>query len=549
MATTTTNTTNNTTPASSVTEDEEDNDLPEVKSSSKESAASEAKAVSDSLAGKYINSTYLIDQSKKALLGYCFFPTGNTVPNSLRGMNVSLAGNISPKVLSKITVGFKENFEDGADVVKKDFDKLMKPVNTLLSGLVARIPVLNKLNLNIGGNSGLRETGIMAYALFGGLMDMAGFDAIGDGNLSQFDLIYCYNVPIRKAPPALSMGLGSDFEIEFRYGSCNVFDAYWEVYYPLMRLKNTLFPSLSTSGTGLGTMTGVRAPYPQEAFIALLKNVFTLGSNPTGILGATKELGKIQAMFDANDSIEEKAQKQIDKWRSKGGTIKNKKGKKVQEKLDKLFNGKYASFKGITGASEILADYRPEEDDEDVEIKVGDILGEILDKYYEDTTNNEDISKFKINSITTKNPQFLEKKKEDTSKSKDNYGSIIKSIINFEPTMVGQTLANLYTNYVSGSCRQIYFAFPSKYVTSLVDLYEINTTTGASGIAYLSLQNIIFEDVDVSFDFSNVDERGYPMAGSLHIKAMWPVTGPSSALSFRNPGRTTDNMKENISEF
>lgn len=545
MATTTTNTT----PASSVTEDEEDVKLPEVKESSKESAASgEAEAASKSLIGKYINSTYLIDQSKKALLGYCFFPTGNTVPSSLRGMNVSLAGNISPKVLSKITIGFKENFEEGEDVVKKDFDKLMKPVNTLLSGLVARIPVLNKLNLNIGGNSGLRETGIMAYALFGGLMEMSGFPEIKT-NIGDFDKIYYYNVPIRKAPPALSMGLGSDFEIEFRYGSCNVFDAYWEVYYPLMRLKNTLFPSLSLTGGGLGTMSGVKAPYPQEAFVALLKNVFTLGSSPTGIIGATKELGKIQAMFDANDSLEEKAQKQIDKWRNKGPVVKHKKAQIFQQKLDERLR-KYAAFRSIPGAEEIINDYKDVEDeDEPNSVKIGEILGDILDKYYEDTTKSKDISKFKVNSITASNPQFLEEKKEDKSKSEDNYGDIIKSIINFEPTMIGQTLAELYNNYVSGSCRQIYFAFPSKYVTSLVDLYEINTTTGASGIAYLSLQNIIFEDVDVSFDFSNVDERGYPMAGSLHIKAMWPVTGPSSALSFRNPGRTTDNMKENISEF
>lgn len=546
MATTTTNTT----PASSVTEDEEDNNLPELKDNSKESAVSgEAEAASKSLIGKYINSTYLIDQSKKALLGYCFFPTNNTVPSSLRGMNVSLAGNISPKVLSKITIGFKENFEEGEDVVKKDFDKLMKPVNTLLSGLVARIPVLNKLNLNIGGNSGLRETGIMAYALFGGLMEMSGFPEIKT-NIGDFDKIYYYNVPIRKAPPALSMGLGSDFEIEFRYGSCNVFDAYWEVYYPLMRLKNTLFPSLSLTGNGLGTMSGVKAPYPQEAFVTLLKNVFTLGSSPTGIIGATKELGKIQAMFDANDSLEEKAQKQIEKWRNKGPSVKDKKAIKFQKKIeDKL--KKYAAFRSIPGAEEIINDYKDVEDDENPDpVKIGDILGDILDKYYEDTTKTKDISKFKVNSITASNPQFLEeKKKEDTSESENNYGDIIKSIINFEPTMIGQTLAELYGNYVSGSCKQIYFAFPSKYVTSLVDLYEINSTTGAGGKAYLSLQNIIFEDVDVSFDFSNVDERGYPMAGSLHIKAMWPVTGPSSALSFRNPSRTTDNMKENISEF
>lgn len=546
MATTTTKnttTTKSTTATTTSATDEEAKKVTEEESSS----TKDAEAASTSLVGKYINSTYLIDQSKKALLGYCFFPT--SAPQSLRGMNVSLAGNISPKVLSKITVGFKENFEEGEDVVKKDFDKLMKPVNTLLSGLVARIPVLNKLNLNIGGNSGLRETGIMAYALFGGLMEMPGFKNI-DTNIGDFDKIYYYNVPIRKAPPALSMGLGSDFEIEFRYGSCNVFDAYWEVYYPLMQLKGNLFPILNHSGNGLGTMSGVKAPYPQEAFVALLKNVFTLGSSPTGIIGATKELGKIQAMFDANDSLEEKVQKQIEKWRNKGPLVKDKKAIKFQKKIDDKLK-KYAAFRSIPGAEEIINDYKDVKDDENPDpVKIGDILGDILDKYYEDTTKTKDISKFKVNSITASNPQFLEeKKKEDTSESENNYGDIIKSIINFEPTMIGQTLADLYGTYIKNSCRQIFFAFPSKYVTSLVDLHEINSTTEAGKKAYLSLQNIIFEDVDVSFDFSNVDERGYPMAGSLHIKAMWPVTGPSDALSFINPGNTTDNMKYNISEF
>lgn len=526
----------------------------ELKDSSEESAVSgEAEAASNSLASKYINSTYLIDQSKKALLGYSFFPT--SAPQSLRGMNVSLAGNISPKVLSKITIGFKENFEEGEDVVKKDFDKLMKPVSTLLTGLVARIPVLNKLNLNIGGNSGLRETGIMAYALFGGLMKMAGFNNI-ETSIGDFDKVYCYNVPIRKAPPALSMGLGSDFEIEFRYGSCNVFDAYWEVYYPLMQLKNTLFPSLTTSGTGLGTMSGVKAPYPQEAFVALLKNVFTLGSKPTGILGATEELGKLQAMFDANDSLEEKVQKQIDRWKGKGKKYaKDKKPKDLKKLLDN-FKKAYPAFMSLDGANEIIAGYEDGIDfdsDEKDNLKCEDMLAEILQNYYDIKTENTELSKFEIARITKGDPAFLKPKdKHATVAAKDaqkNYAEIIKSIINFEPTMIGQTLANLYNDYVSGSCKQIFFAFPSKYVTSLVDLYEINSTTKAGKKAYLSLQNIIFEDVDVSFDFSNVDERGYPMAGSLHIKAMWPVTGPSRALSFRNPGNTTDNMKENISEF
>ena len=545
MATTTTNTTTKTT-AESTEEKEKDEDL---KDSPEESAVSkDAEAASTSLVGKYINSTYLIDQSKKALLGYNFFPAD--APQSLRGMNVSLAGNISPKVLSKITVGFKENFEEGEDVVKKDFDKLMKPVNTLLSGLVARIPVLNKLNLNIGGNSGLRETGIMAYALFGGLMDMAGFDGID--SLGDFDKIYCYNVPIRKAPPALSMGLGSDFEIEFRYGSCNVFDAYWEVYYPLMRLKDALFPSLTTSGVGLGTMSGVKAPYPQEAFVALLKRVFSFGTNPKGILGATKELGKIQAMFDANDSLEEKAQKQIDRWKGKGSDKKGK-GKDIKKQFDK-FKNRFPAFMSLTGASEIIADYEDQidltSDDKDNNLDYKDMLADILQNYYDIKTQDKELSKFEIKKATKADPDFLKPKKEEANAAtQTNYGEIIKSIINFEPNMIGRTLADLYSNYVAGSCKQIFFAFPSKYVTSLVDLYEINSTTKAGKKAYLSLQNIIFEDVDVSFDFSNVDERGYPMAGSLHIKAMWPVTGPSRALSFRNPSNTTDNMKENISEF
>jgi len=540
MATTTNNTT--------VTDEEAKKTAEEESTSTKD-----AEAASTSLVGKYINSTYLIDQSKKALLGYSFFP--KSAPQSLRGMNVSLAGNMSPKVLSKITIGFKENFEEGEDVVKKDFDKLMKPVNTLLTGLVARIPVLNKLNLNIGGNSGLRETGIMAYALFGGLMKMAGFNNI-ETNIGDFDKVYYYNVPIRKAPPALSMGLGSDFEIEFRYGSCNVFDAYWEVYYPLMQLKGNLFPILNHSGGGLGTMSGVKAPYPQEAFVALLKNVFTLGSNPTGILGATEELGKIQAMFDADDSLEEKAQKQIDRYKGKGKQYskEKKKPEKLKKELDK-FKSKYPAFMSLPGASEVIAEYEDQIDfsESEGDLHCEDMLADILQNYYDIKTKDTELSKFEINRVTKADPDFLKPKDKQATvaveEAQKNYAEIIKSIINFEPTMIGQTLADLYSKYISNSCKQIYFAFPSKYVTSLVDLHEINSTTEAGKKAYLSLQNIIFEDVDVSFDFSNVDERGYPMAGSLHIKAMWPVTGPSSALSFRNPSNTTDNMKENISEF
>ena len=61
--------------------------------------------------------------------------------------------------------------------------------------------------------------------------------------------------------------------------------------------------------------------------------------------------------------------------------------------------------------------------------------------------------------------------------------------------------------------------------------------------AKIHIQNVVLANVAISFDFSNTDERGYPLEGHVILKAMWNCTLPQEVLVFENGGSPKDTIK------
>ena len=132
--------------------------------------------------------------------------------------------------------------------------------------------------------------------------------------------------------------------------------------------------------------------------------------------------------------------------------------------------------------------------------------------------------------------------KPKTSNNAATLKNVFKSLVTFEPKKIGETLDNIYTKWVQKCCTDIYFGFPCVYGRSLSDFKDtIYSTPG--NYAKIHIQNVVLANVAISFDFSNTDERGYPLEGHVILKAMWNCTLPQDVLTFEDGGSPKDTIK------
>lgn len=577
--------------------------------------------MSDTTTQKYTTSTYLIDASKKIFISGTTikeetkaingkeekiytdipttpakFPDNDKVPDTLRDMPVFAAGIIDDKALQNLGFEYKEGFTSGKKVAEDRFEDVIKPATMAVKALTSALPIMKGVGSRLDSAEKLRTTAIEGYTLLAGTTTLLGnsnTDTSVTEQLDRWQAVYQYDPPVRKGPPSVDFQ-SNQIDITFRYGACNVFDAFWEVYYPITKIYESLFPQANSVRNGLANYTRqFKVPYEQQVFVELLKNILNIKPttkiedgektrtepNVENIFVDLRELASAKSTLDREaDLFEERKNNLINGLDSSlnGLQIKDVINQKdyATDIKTKIFDAvglgdaieesdiqsalttgdaEGSLYKAISGLIETAIESKRMKGDiliTDGKWKGGNDVGDKLVAGAVKVINS--IGNRFGKSVSTDLKSRLPsdsggiKVIEKTNNSKSSKAATLKKVFNnlvtFEPRMIGQTLSNIYSKWIKYCCSDIYFGFPCVYGRSLSDFKDtIYRYPGA--YAKIHIQNIVLANVAISFNFSNTDERGYPLEGHVILKGMWNCALPQNVLKFENGNSPKDTIK------
>lgn len=537
--------------------------------------------MSDTTTQNYTTSTYLIDASKKIYVkgqskeNPVKFPDNAGVPDTLKGISVFAAGIIDDKALQNLGFEYTEGFTSGKKVAEDRFEDVIKPATMAVKALTSALPIMKGIGSRVDSAEKLRTTAIEGYTLLAGTTTLLGndnTDTTVTDTLNSWQAVYKYDPPVRKAPPSVDLQR-NPIDITFRYGACNVFDAFWEVYYPITKIYESLFPQANdkTDKKGLAEYTEqFNVPYEQQVFVQLLKNILpkkkdkdnpneTSTTDTDNIFRDLRELASAKSTLDREaDLFEERKNNLIN------GLDSSLNGLRLKDVINQVGYARDIKSKIFDAVG--LDDIKESDiqtalttgDDEgslhsaissliESEIEKKRMKGDILITDGKWKGGNNAWDKFTHASLEKRLPEDsggirVVSKSGGTSSKATTLKKVFESLVKFEPRIIGQTLDNIYTNWVQKCCTDIYFGFPCVYGRSLSD-FKDTIYSKPEDYAKIHIQNVVLGNVAISFDFSNTDERGYPLEGHVILKGMWNCTLPQEVLVFENGDSPKDTIK------
>lgn len=530
----------------------------------------------------YTTSTYLIDASKKIFVkGQStkdpVFPT-DTAPDTLKGISVFAAGIIEDKVLQNLGFEYTEGFTSGKKVAEERFEDVIKPATMAVKALTSALPIMKGIGSRVDSVEKLRTTAIEGYTLLAGTTTLLGnsnTDTDVTSTLNDWQAVYQYDPPVRKGPPSVDLQR-NPIDITFRYGACNVFDAFWEVYYPITQIYKALFPQakVKTDKKGLADYDGqYNVPYEQQVFVQLLKNILPKKTEENKAPGEPsetdtdnifvdlKELSSAKSTLDREaDLFEERKNNLINGLDKSLGGLKIEDVRKYSNFASKLQSKIFAPLGLDNVTIPQIEDACPSDNEKG---SVHAAIAGLIETAIEEKRLSGDVTitdgswkggndfwdwitlgKPDIDNLLPDSPGGIKVvvKPKSTSNKAATLKNVFKSLVTFEPRIIGQTLDNIYTTWIQNCCTDIYFGFPCIYGRSLSDFKDTIYSKPGS-YAKIHIQNVVLGNVAISFDFSNTDERGYPLEGHVILKGMWNCTLPQEVLVFEDGKSPKDTVK------
>lgn len=543
--------------------------------------------MSDTTTQNYTTSTYLIDASKKIFVkGQStedpVFPT-DTAPDTLKGISVFAAGIIVDTALQNLGFEYTEGFTSGKKVAEERFEDVIKPATMAVKALTSALPIMKGIGSRVDSVEKLRTTAIEGYTLLAGTTTLLGnsnTDTDVTSTLNDWQAVYQYDPPVRKGPPSVDLQR-NPIDITFRYGACNVFDAFWEVYYPITQIYKALFPQakVKTDKKGLAGYDGqYNVPYEQQVFVQLLKNILPKKTEENKAPGEPsetdtdnifvdlKELASAKSTLDREaDLFEERKNNLINGLDKSLGGLKIEDIRKYSSFASKL-QSKIFEPLGLDNVTiPQIEDACPSDNEKG---SVHAAIAGLIETAIEEKRLSGDVTitdgswkggndfwdwitlgKPDIDNLLPDSPGGIKVvvKPKSTSNKAATLKNVFKSLVTFEPRIIGQTLDNIYTTWIQKCCTDIYFGFPCVYGRSLSD-FKDTIYSKPKDYAKIHIQNVVLGNVAISFDFSNTDERGYPLEGHVVLKGMWNCTLPQEVLVFEDgkSPKDTVKMKEQI---
>lgn len=481
-----------------------------------------------------IGSTFGIDVRRKI---YC---TGNT--------SDWLKGEIDPSCLKRIAWQFEEVLTSATDQYGKAYDELTAGLREALKTFTK---LLRGVSLGKDINSTSAESG-ESKSTQSALMEAAGAIAAFTGSdvddkilAEAFMIAPKYNIPARSAVPKLQIPISAGgIKVCFSYGKAGLFNAKEEVWDPISRIMTSLSPELQNSTKYEGLLSiddGNTIPFEFQSKYYFIKSAATAlkdeAGNNTTIKGAVKSFSnatssistKVKEATGVQLRIDREKSKQEDAYKTVDEKISELRDKGDDDGLtsDKLFTGERGPYDFRGGHNYICSHptigyklKRALEDYKDAEKKLSGYEYKNQGQFSEVPLSKKDEIKDKYtdSSLYHEKAEVLD----NVATSGGDITSILTSIATIRPRLVGKATVNQYSK-VSNSIKTFCMMLAGGDGNVFFSVDDIGKKINDGTLHPLLTIKGIPTKVEASFDYSNVDENGYPMSGTIEIKSIWSV--------------------------
>ena len=463
-----------------------------------------------------------------------------------------LKGEIDPSCLKNIAWTFEEVLTSATDQYGEAYDELTAGLREALKSFTK---LLRGVSLGKDVNSTSAESG-ESKSTQSALMEAAGAISAFTGSPVSEDLLKeafmiapKYNIPARSAVPKVQIPISTGgLKVCFSYGKAGLFNAKEEVWDPIRNIMASLSPAIKDSKyEGLLSIDdGTTIPFEFQSKYYFIKSTVGALKDDTSNSNITIK-GAVDGFVKATKSITTTAKKaaavqvEIDKELKRQSDAYEKADENVAELYEKgddkgltadlIFAGKRApdsyggthpiiggrlkaALKAYSSAEEKLSGYEHQGDGKysDVPLSQKD---EVEDKYTD-------------KSLYYEKAEILD----EVAKAGGDITGILTAIATIRPRLVGRATLDQY-NAISGSIKTFNMMLSGGDGNIFFNVDDIGKKIDDGTLhSLLSIRGIPTK-VEASFDYSSVDENGYPMSGTIEIKSIWSVETYSQSVTLR----------------
>ena len=451
-----------------------------------------------------------------------------------------LKGEIDPNCLKRLAWQFEEVLTSATDQYGKAYDELtaglreaLKTFTKLLRG-VSLGKDLNNSSAE-SGESKSTQSALMEAA--GAIAAFTGSDVSDDILREAFMIAPKYNIPARSAVPKVQIPISTGgIKVCFSYGKAGLFNAKEEVWDPIKNIMASLSPQAPNSEKYEGLLdieTSSTIPFEFQSKYYFIKSAASLITDESGNINIKDA---VQSFSNATSSISTtvkeatEVQLRIDRELSKQADAYKKSDENIAElrddgddkglTSDKLFTGERSANEVgghpiITGRLKgAVRDYS------DAEKKLSGYKHKGQGKFSEVPLSKKDTIKdmYEDGSLYHEKAEVLDK----VAQSGGDITSVLTSIATIRPKLIGKATVAQY-NKVSDSIKTFKMMLAGGDGNVFFNVDDIGKKIDDGTLCSLLSIRGIPTKVEASFDYSNVDENGYPMSGTIEIKSIWSV--------------------------
>lgn len=464
-----------------------------------------------------------------------------------------LKGEIDPNCLKRIAWQFEEVLTSATDQYGKAYDELTAGLREALKSFTK---LLRGVSLGKDVNSTSAESGeskstqsaLMEAA--GAISAFTGSDVSDDILREAFMIAPEYNIPARSAVPKVQIPISAGgLKVCFSYGKAGLFNAKEEVWDPIRNIMNSLSPAITNSEKypGLLSIGGSNTiPFEFQSKYYFIKSAVNalkdeISSSNITIKGAVNEFVKATKSITTTAKEAAAVQVKIDKELKRQSDAYEKVDENVAELYEKgddrgltadlIFAGKKdpddyggyhpiiggrlkAALKAYSSAEKKLSGYEYQGDGKysDVPLSQKD---EVKDKYTDKSLYHE-------------KAEVLDK----VAESGGDITGVLTAIATIRPRLVGQATVAQY-NKISGAIKTFNMMLSGGDGNIFFNIDDIGKKIDDGTLSSLLSISGIPTKVEASFDYSSVDENGYPMSGMIEIKSIWSVETYGKSVTLR----------------
>lgn len=453
-----------------------------------------------------------------------------------------LKGEIDPSCLKRIAWQFEEVLTSATDQYGEAYDELTAGLREALKSFTK---LLRGVSLGKDVNSTSAESGD-SKSTQSALMEAAGAISAFTGSPVSEDLLKeafmiapKYNIPARSAVPKVQIPISTGgLKVCFSYGKAGLFNAKEEVWDPIRNIMASLSPAITSSEKYPGLLSivdGNTIPFEFQSKYYFIKSAVgalkdEISSSNITIKGAVNEFVKATKSITTTAKEAAAVQVKIDKELKRQSDAYEKVDENVAELYEKgddkgltadlIFTGKRsadevkghpiirgrlkAAQKAYSSAEKKLSGYEYQGDGKysDVPLSQKD---EVKDKYTDKSLYHE-------------KAEVLDK----VAESGGDITGVLTAIATIRPRLVGQATLEQY-KAISGSIKTFNMMLSGGDGNIFFNIDDIGKKIDDGTLSSLLSISGIPTKVEASFDYSSVDENGYPMSGMIEIKSIWSV--------------------------